>query len=184
MHKLPVLGSLTLMLLAPLAQSADSIDPSKPKRVSKDTDVSLTSEVKESLVDNGIAKKGEVQVETRQRVVQLSGFVDSESTQELALQAAKNVEGVESVRNDLVVQSSTPTRAEAKEDTVIAAKVRKQLQQEPELRSARSINVDVSEGVVQLSGFVENVDEKTRAADAVATVAGVRDVRNDIALGR
>ena len=181
MHKLPVLGSLTLLLLAPLAHAGD---PLAPKRVSKDTDVSLTSAVKESLVDNGIAKKGEVQVETHQRVVQLSGFVDSEATQELALQAAKNVEGVASVRNDLVVQSSTPTKAEAREDTVIAAKVRKQLQQEPDLESARNINVDVSEGVVQLSGFVATVDEKARAADAVAAIAGVRDVRNDIALER
>lgn len=181
MHKLPVLGSLTLVLLAPLAHAAD---PLKPSRVSKDTDVSLTSEVKEALIDTGIAKKGEVQVETHEGVVQLSGFVDSDSTQELALKAAKNVEGVASVRNDLVVQPATPTSNESKDDTVIAAKVRKQLQQEPELKSARNINVDVSGGVVQLSGFVANLDEKNRAADAVATVAGVRDVRNDIALGR
>jgi hyperosmotically inducible periplasmic protein len=184
MHKLPVLGCLTLLFIAPLAQSAESIDPVNPKRVSKDMDVSLTSEVKAALIDNGIARKGEVQVETHDGVVQLSGFVDSESTQELALRAAKNVEGVESVRNDLVVQPSTPTKTEAKEDTVVAAKVRKQLQQEPDLQSARDINVDVSDGIVQLSGFVANVEEKTRAADAVATVAGVRDVRNDIALAR
>ena len=184
MHKFTVLGSLTVLMAASLAHSADSVDPQNPNRVSKNADVALTTEVKEVLVDSGIAKPGEIQVETHERVVQLSGFVDSESTQELALRAAKNIEGVASVRNDLIVQPAAPTSSEAKEDVVIAAKVRKQLQQEPEVRSARDINVEVKEGVVQLSGFVEDVDEKKRAADAVATVAGVRDVRNDIALAR
>lgn len=184
MHKLPVLGTLTVLLFSTVTHAAAAVDPLNPNRVSNDTDVSLTSEVKDALIDNGIAKKGEIQVQTDERTVQLSGFVDSQSTQELALRAAKNVEGVERVRNDLVVKPSSPTKSEAKDDSIIAAKVRQQLQQEPDIDSARNINVDVSEGVVQLSGFVSSVDEKNRAADAVATVAGVRDVRNDIALGR
>ena len=183
MHKLSVLVSLTLLAMSPLAHAAENLDPVK-KQVSKDPDVALTSNVKEALTDSGIAKTGDIQVETSDRVVQLSGFVDSESTEELALGAAKAVDGVKSVRNDLVVTTSKPTRLEAKDDAVIAAKVRKQLDQQPNAQAARDINVDVNEGVVQLSGFVDSVDEKNRAADLVASVAGVRDVRNDIALGR
>lgn len=184
MHKLTVLGSLTLLLASPLGQSAESPDPTKPTRVSKDTDVAITSEVKEALVDTGIAKTGEIQVEANDRVVQLSGFVDSESTQELALRAAKQVDGVASVRNDLVVRDSTPTPAESKDDTIIAAKVRKQLDQQAGTQTSRDVNVEVNEGVVQLSGFVDSIEQKNRAADVVASVAGVKDVRNDIALGR
>jgi hyperosmotically inducible periplasmic protein len=182
MHTFHVLGSLTL-LLASLTHAAEDFATAK-KQVSKDADVALTSEVKDALVDNGIVKTGDIQVETQDRVVQLSGFVDSESTQELALRAAKGVVGVDSVRNDLVVRTESPTISEAKDDAVIAAKVRKELQQQPNVRAARDINVDVNEGVVQLSGFVPTVDEKNRAADVVASVAGVKDVRNDIALGR
>jgi len=181
MHKNSVLGSLTLLLLVPTAFAAD-LDPSHPKRSSKDADVAVTTEVQNVLVEGGIAKTGEIQVDAHEGVVQLSGFVDSQATQDLALQAAKEVDGVSSVRNDLVIRSSSPTHSDSKDDTVIAAKVRKQLQQQPDVRSARDINVDVSEGVVQLSGFVESVDEKNRAADVVASIAGVRDVRNNIAL--
>jgi hyperosmotically inducible periplasmic protein len=183
MHKVLVLGSITLLLLSPLAASADNLDTGT-KQVSNDADVTLTTAVKDALVGSGIAKTGEIQVETHERIVQLSGFVDSESTQELALQAARAVNGVESVRNDLVVRTSEPTTMEKKDDTVIAARVRKQLQEEGEVRSSSDINVDVSEGVVQLSGFVDSVEKKNRAADIVASVAGVRDVRNDIALER
>jgi hyperosmotically inducible protein len=183
MHKVTVLGSLTVLLLSPLANSADSLDTGK-KQVSKDTDVALTSEVRDALVDGGITKVGDVQIETRDGVVQLSGFIDSQSAQELALSAAKNVQGVKSVRNDLVVRAESPTVVEKKEDAVIEAKVRKELQQQPDVRVARDINVEVSEGVVQLSGFVPTVEDKNRAADVVAAVAGVKDVRNDIALGR
>jgi hyperosmotically inducible periplasmic protein len=172
-----------VLLVSQMTNAAEALETGK-KQVSKDADVALTSEVKDALVDSGIAKTGEIQVETEDRVVQLSGFVDSELTQELALRAAKAVAGVESVRNDLVVRTSEPTRSEAKDDTVIAAKVRKQLDQQTDAKTARDINVDVNEGVVQLSGFVDSVDQKNRAADVVASVAGVKDVRNDIALER
>ena len=183
MHKLTVLGSLTVLALSPLVHAADDLETGT-KQVSKDADVTLTTKVQGALTDSGIAKTGEIQVETNDRIVQLSGFVDSESTQELALQAAKGVSGVKSVRNDLVLRTSKPTRMEAKDDAVIAAKVRKQLDQQPNAQAARDINVEVSEGVVQLSGFVDSVDEKNRAADLVASVAGVKDIRNDIALDR
>jgi len=180
MHKVSVLGSLTILLLSPFADAGEAA----AKSANSDADVALTSQVREALVESGITKRGEVQVETQDRIVQLSGFVDSESAQELALQAAKNVSGVESVRNDLVVQASKPTLSEAKDDTAIEARVRKQLQQQTDVRSSNDINVEVKEGVVQLSGFVESVEQKNRAADIVASVAGVKDVRNDIALQR
>jgi len=183
MHKDSVLGSITLLLLSPVAFTADNLG-TPTEQVGNDADVAVTVAVKGALVESGIAKTGEVQVETHERVVQLSGFVDSESTQELALQAARAVNGVESVRNDLVVRTSKPTLTERKDDTVIAARVRKQLQQQTEVRSSNDINVDVSEGLVQLSGFVDSVDKKNRAADIVASVTGVKDVRNDIALER
>jgi hyperosmotically inducible protein len=183
MHKVSVLGSITLLLLSPLTYAAET-SATTTKQVSKDADVTLTSAVKNALLESGIAKTGEIQVETHERIVQLSGFVDSESTQELALQAARTVEGVDSVRNDLVVRTSKPSLTERKDDTVIAARVRQQLQRQAEVRAPNEINVDVSEGVVQLSGFVDSVDQKNRAADIVASVAGVKDVRNDIALQR
>ena len=179
--KFTVIASLTLLSFASFA--VENLQTAEHE-ASKDSDVTLTSQVRDALVDNGIAKPGDIQVDTADGVVQLSGFVDSESTQELALTAAKKVEGVQSVRNDLVVRSSSPSAVARNDDTVIAAKVRKQLQEQTNAQTARDVNVEVSEGVVQLSGFVPSLDAKNRAADVVASVAGVKDVRNDIALDR
>ena len=44
------------------------------------------------------------------------------------------------------------------------------------------VQVEVQDGAVQLSGFVESVDSKTKAADIASTVAGVTDVQNNIAV--
>jgi osmotically-inducible protein OsmY len=50
------------------------------------------------------------------------------------------------------------------------------------LASESDVNVEVSKGVVQLSGFVSTPQEKARAGDLASAVEGVRDVENQIAL--
>ncbi len=42
------------------------------------------------------------------------------------------------------------------------------------------VNVDTFKGTVQLSGFVDNSDQKGRAADLAKQVEGVKDVKNNI----
>jgi len=66
-------------------------------------------------------------------------------------------------------------------DTVIAANVRDSLK-DAELGTDSDVNVEVSKGVVQLSGFVSTPQEKARAGDLASAVEGVRDVENQIAL--
>jgi osmotically-inducible protein OsmY len=64
----------------------------------------ITTKVKTLLAANDLLKSFEVGVETSAGVVQLSGFVDSQSTADQAGRVARGVDGVTSVRNDLVVQ--------------------------------------------------------------------------------
>jgi hypothetical protein len=73
------------------------------------------------------------------------------------------------------------TVGEAIDDTVINGKVEAALIDDEEL-SALDINVDVREGVVQLSGFVDDRSDISRATDVASTVEGVRSVRNDLVL--
>ena len=47
---------------------------------------------------------------------------------------------------------------------------------------AGDINVDVNRGVVKLSGFVDNEQQKTKAATVARNVDGVKSVQNDIAV--
>jgi hyperosmotically inducible protein len=45
-----------------------------------------------------------------------------------------------------------------------------------------NVNVDVYRGTVQLSGFVQNAEQKSKANDIAKSVQGVKDVQNNISL--
>jgi hyperosmotically inducible periplasmic protein len=145
-------------------------------------DAELTSRIKGALVDNDATQARRIHVSTRNGVVQLSGFVDSEEIQEAALLTARSVHGVKEVRNDLALRRDDHAQRPAVEDSVIAAKVRTKLARDADLPADSDVDVHVDNGVVQLSGFVASLDEKNRAWEAAVNVAGVKDVLDSIAL--
>ena len=70
-------------------------------------DAALTAKVKTAIAtDVGARAAGSINVETYKGVVQLSGFVDNKDMAERALTAARKVNGVSSVKNDLRLKSS------------------------------------------------------------------------------
>ena len=64
----------------------------------------ITTKVKAQLANDDFLKSFQISVETFKDVVQLSGFVDSQAAADKAAQIARNVEGVKSVKNNLVVK--------------------------------------------------------------------------------
>jgi osmotically-inducible protein OsmY len=166
---------LTLMLAVVGAAGGAQDSTSSPQTEALETRVRM------ALRSAQVANVEQIEVDTKDDSVQLSGFVESAEDQEKALQAARAVRGVATVRNDLVVRNSRPTVGQALDDTIIAAQVRRQIEAKVS-ESAQDINVAVSDGVVQLSGYVADAEVKNRAADVASAVRGVQDVRNDIAL--
>ena len=67
------------------------------------------------------------------------------------------------------------------DDVAITAKVKKDIFDEPTLKSAE-INVETFKGRVQLSGFVASPDDITRAVAVARQVKGVSSVANDMRL--
>lgn len=64
-------------------------------------DAAITTKVKTAIFNDPDLKTNEIGVETYRGVVQLSGFVTSQSEINRATQVARSVNGVRSVRNDL-----------------------------------------------------------------------------------
>jgi hyperosmotically inducible protein len=64
-------------------------------------DASVTAGVKAAIAGEPALKGSEIQVDTNQGVVQLSGFVSSAEDVATAAAVARTVRGVKSVRNDL-----------------------------------------------------------------------------------
>jgi osmotically-inducible protein OsmY len=60
--------------------------------------------VKADILGNRKLKVLEINVETMQGVVQLSGFVDSTKSEYKAVDIARHVKGVKTVKDDLVVR--------------------------------------------------------------------------------
>jgi hyperosmotically inducible protein len=67
-------------------------------------DSALTAKVKSALIDDPSTKAGDINVETRQGVVQLSGFVESQAQKDAAAKVAGAVKGVKSVQNGLSIR--------------------------------------------------------------------------------
>jgi len=64
-------------------------------------DTVLTTKVKAAIFNEPTLKSAEINVETFKGVVQLSGFVTSTAAQNKAVEVARGVAGVKSVKNDM-----------------------------------------------------------------------------------
>lgn len=61
----------------------------------------ITTKVKSEIFSEPSLKVAQVNVETYQGVVQLSGFVESNAAMSKAVEVARSVKGVKSVKNDM-----------------------------------------------------------------------------------
>ncbi len=64
-------------------------------------DTVITTKVKAAIFNEPTLKSAEINVETFKGVVQLSGFVSSPANVSTAVQVARTVAGVKSVKNDM-----------------------------------------------------------------------------------
>lgn len=64
-------------------------------------DAMITTKVKSAIFNDPTLKSAEINVETFKGVVQLSGFVSSESNRLKAVDVARSVSGVTAVKNDM-----------------------------------------------------------------------------------
>lgn len=67
-------------------------------------DTAITAKVQTAILQEASLTSAEINVETFKGVVQLSGFVGSRAEINTAVQVARKVEGVKSVRNDMHVK--------------------------------------------------------------------------------
>ena len=71
-------------------------------------DTTITSKVKSAMLDDSHVRPDvpQIHVETFRGVVQLSGFVDSQAIKDKADELTSHVNGVKSIRDDMIVRSN------------------------------------------------------------------------------
>ncbi len=67
-------------------------------------DAAITAKVKAAVLEEATLKSTEINVETYKGIVQLTGFVRSRADIDKAVQVAKGIKGVKSVKNDMIVK--------------------------------------------------------------------------------
>lgn len=127
----------------------------------------------------------EVDNDTRGGVVTLRGTVETEEQKRAAEEVAMRTEGVDRVDNQLVVQRENFREATGKfgSDAWIRTKVGSKLIADPDV-GRFSIDVDVEDGVVILSGRVADESAKLEAEQLARNTEGVRRVQNDLTVAR
>ena len=143
-------------------------------------DSTITAKVKAALVDHESIKSTDISVKTDQKVVTLSGFVESQAQAEEAVKVAKGVEGVTSVSDKLHVRDSKNTSVKGYAgDTAITSEVKAKLLAD-DIVPSRKVKVETTEGVVQLSGTVDSQAQSDRAESIAKAIDGVKSVKNDL----
>ena len=93
---------VVLMMIAAFVACASTPKQSSPGDVVDDS--VITTKIKSQLAADELLKAFQVSVETRKGVVSLSGFVDSQKAKDQAGEIARRVDGVQSVKNALIVK--------------------------------------------------------------------------------
>lgn len=148
---------------------------------SRHADAGITSVIQASLEANEKVKARQVDVETREDVVYLTGVVDTEEARREAGRIAWRTENVVGVVNDLTVGERTV--GDWIEDVMISSKVRSRLAGKSEVKPG-DVDVGSSQGVVTLIGRVSSEAVKSTAECIARDTYGVKAVHNELLVGK
>lgn len=140
-------------------------------------DSTITGNVKTEMIKAKDVKARNVDVDTIDGVVFLSGMVDSRQEAKRAAEIAKSMSGVKKVKNDLQVGSRSV--GEVFDDKVLGSKIKTKLIREPGIRSL-NVDVDVYLGVVVLIGTADNRDQKNKVLGIAKSIPGTKKVIDNI----
>ncbi len=172
-----VLGAIVLLGFSVASFAED--EPAQRSVGRTIDDATISTKIKVNLAGDPVTKAHQIHVKTRKGVVQLSGFVDSAESKERAEKIASAVDGVKTVRNNLHLRGPKRTAGEVIDDEVVKTKLKRDLVADP-ITKAHQIKVDVHQGIVALSGFVDSPAAKSRAGEIAHQVEGVTKVHNDL----
>ena len=158
---------------------AQSADRSYGEKID---DASITSEVKSKLLWSRYADGLTANVDTTRGKVKLSGTADSQEAKVAAGKLAANTRGVDSVNNQLVVETAKPGVAKNATNDVadgwITTKVKSTYMYSTNVNGS-DIAVSTKSGIVTLTGKMDSGTERALAIELAQNVRGVKSVNSN-----
>ncbi|HEU5181139.1 MAG TPA: BON domain-containing protein [Candidatus Polarisedimenticolia bacterium] len=149
------------------------------------SDAAITGMVKTKLAADSKVNASEINVDTANGVVTLTGNIDSQEGKDRAIQLARDTKGVRDVNDMISVKvgaatgdapSPDRTVGERIDDAGITMRVKAKLLDDPNVKGLK-IDVDTRDGVVYLTGAVSGEAERNRAIELARNTEGVKDVQ-------
>ncbi|TKI08627.1 molecular chaperone OsmY [Martelella alba] len=160
--------------------TAAKIDNTMKSAANYMDDSAVTAKVKSALVSDKGINSNDISVTTVHGVVTLSGYVADQEQVDHAVTAAKGVEGVSSVDNQLHLKEGQASSVKGYvSDSAITSEVKAKFLAD-KIVPSRLIKVSTESGVVQLSGQVKTERQAARAESVAKAVDGVKSVKNDL----
>jgi hyperosmotically inducible periplasmic protein len=152
---------------------------SVPLRASE-TDDRIESSAKKSYVFKHYLTDDSIKTESKNGAVTLTGTVAEESHIGLARDTVSGLPGVKSVDNQLTVKGEAPAKHS---DTWVGLKVKTALLFHRNVRATKT-DVNVTDGVVSLSGEASNMAQKELTTEYAKDVEGVKGVKNEMTIAK
>jgi hyperosmotically inducible protein len=135
----------------------------------------ITMKIKLALLANHPTSGFETEVDTKDGLVTLTGMVDTGEAKAAADEAAKKIEGVKGVNNQLQVVPEARRKEVNATDDKIKEEIGKIMDNDPKLTDL-SLAADSNAGVVSLDGTVDTNEQLLNAAQAIRKIPGVKSV--------
>jgi hyperosmotically inducible periplasmic protein len=175
MTKTSVNTGQTLILVAASALLLASV----PLRASE-TDDRIESSAKKSYVFKHYLADDSIKTESKNGAVILTGTVAEESHVGLARDTVSGLPGVKSVDNRLVVKGEAPAKHS---DAWVGVKVKTALLFHRNVRATKT-DVNVTDGIVSLSGEASSLAQKELTTEYAKDVEGVKGVKNEMTIAK
>ena len=141
-------------------------------------DSAITAMVKSKLSVDNETSSANINVDTKGGMVTLNGVVTTQANKEQAERIARNTEGVTRVINNITVETDGEhdRAGMSASDLEILSKIKTRYVAEDVIGA----KVEVRDGVVTLTGNVENAQIRVRAENIARATSGVKSVNNMI----
>ena len=144
------------------------------------TDARIESSAQKSYVFKHYLTDDSIKIESQNGVVTLTGTVTEDSHISLARDTVSGLPDVKSVDNQLTVKGEAPAEHS---DTWIAVKVKTALLFHHNV-SATKTDVNVTDGIVSLSGKASSMAQKELTTEYAKDVEGVKEVKNQMTVAK
>jgi osmotically-inducible protein OsmY len=152
------------------------------------TDAGITTKVKNDLVAEDLVKARQIDVDTNDGVVTLTGEVATAAEETRALEIARRAEGVTNVIDQITIvpeqaELGAPASGTPVSDAGITAAVKTKLLTDPDTPGLK-LDVDTKDQVVTISGTVETEAQKSEVLQIARNTDGVRGVNDQVTIQR